>query len=313
VAERVTGAVAPGVVEIPLREIDVNLANPRRSIDEAELAELADSIRQHGLLQPILVRPLTAEERRARKRAYRIVIGSRRFHAAERAGLETIDCYVRGFTPDEAVVAGFLDHAHHRTLTAAEEAEFLRFLREQRGLRLREIAALINKSIAYVHRRLGVFESPQLEAALREGRLSQAAAQEIVRAPEAAWPVLIRHAPSLSASAVRALVNEVVAGALAPEAIEGLLAERAARPARGGRTPPAATAGYDPALRQHGPVTHVPAAPAFVLLRLVREWLDGLPDGWTPTPEELALLDQVLALLAAVRERRSEDADARAG
>jgi ParB family chromosome partitioning protein len=317
VAERSAAPSPRDVVRIPLREIDVNLANPRKGIDEAELAELAASIRQHGLLQPILVRPLTDAERRGSRRTYRIVIGSRRFHASERAGLTTIDCYVRGFTPDEAVVASFLDHAHHRTLTAAEEAEFLRYLREQRKMRLREIAALINKSIAYVHRRLGVFENPQLEAAIREGRLAQAAAQEIVRAPEATWPVLIRHAPALRAGAVRALVNEVVAGALGPEAIEELLARRAAQPARGAGSAPTATAaaaaGYDPALRQHGPVTYVPAAPAFVLLRLVREWIDGLPEGWTPTPEDLALLDQVLALLAAVRERRSDDADARVG
>jgi ParB family chromosome partitioning protein len=302
-----------GIVQISLREITVNLSNPRKSIDEAELDELAQSIRQHGVLQPILVRPLTPDERQRHKRTYQIVIGSRRFHAAERAGLATIDCYVRGFTPDEAVVASFLDHAHHRTLTAAEEAEFLRYLREQRKMRLREIAALINKSIAYVHRRLGVFEHPQLEAAIREGRLSQAAAQEIVRAPEAAWPVLIRHAPALSAGQVRALVNEVVAGALAPDAVEQLLARRAASAARGAGATAATTAGFDPALRQHGPVTHVPAAPAFALLRLVRAWHDGLPADWTPTPEELALLEQVRDLVAAVRERRGGDADARAG
>jgi ParB/RepB/Spo0J family partition protein len=296
-----------GIVQISLREITVNLSNPRKSIDEAELDELAQSIRQHGVLQPILVRPLTPDERQRHKRTYQIVIGSRRFHAAERAGLATIDCYVRGFTPDEAVVASFLDHAHHRTLTAAEEAEFLRYLREQRKMRLREIAALINKSIAYVHRRLG---HPQLEQAVQQGRISRAAAQEIMYAPEASWPLLLEHAGSMTSHQVRSLVREIVAKELTPAALGRLIAVGGETLTQQTAAPPsvraAATAGYDPALRQHGPVTHVPASPAFVLLRLVREWADNLPEDWSPTAHDAELLRQVEQLVGSVIRRSSE-------
>jgi ParB/RepB/Spo0J family partition protein len=290
------------VIEIPLREIDINLTNPRKSIDERELEELTESIRQHGLLQPILVRPLAPEERQRRKRKYQIVIGSRRFHAAERAALTTIPCFVRGLSPDEAVVASFLDHVHHRTLTPAEEGEFLRYLREQRKLRLREIAALINKSIAYVHRRLGVFENPELGSAIREGRLSQAAAQEILFAPEPSWPVLIKHAGSMTTPQVRALVRDIAGSKMTPEDVERLLATRATAEPRPGQT----ASGYDPALRQHGPVTQVSASPAFVLLRLVREWQSGLPDDWTPTQGDQEILKQVLDLLSAAAERSTQ-------
>src|SRR5262245_16433997 len=79
-----------GVVRIPMGEIRLNLANPRKAFDEGELAELAASIRQHGLLQPILVRPLAPAEQRGDGRRYQIVIGARRYYASERAGLLAI-------------------------------------------------------------------------------------------------------------------------------------------------------------------------------------------------------------------------------
>src|SRR3954452_24538177 len=86
-----SGGSVDGVVRIPMGEIRLNLANPRKAFDEAELAELADSIRQHGRLQPILVRPLAPGEQRGDGRRYQIVIGARRSYAAERAGLGAID------------------------------------------------------------------------------------------------------------------------------------------------------------------------------------------------------------------------------
>jgi ParB/RepB/Spo0J family partition protein len=276
-------------------------------MDEEELRELTESIRQHGLLQPILVRPLTPEERQRRKRRYQIVIGSRRFHAAERAELKTIPCFVRGLSPDEAVVASFLDHAQHRTLTPAEEAEFLRYLRAQRKLRLREIAALINKSIAYVHRRLGVFDNAELGQAIQDGKISQGAAQEILFAPEPYWPVLIKHAESMKTPQVRALIREIAGGKMSPDDVERALATRASGGRGAGQHLPSMRGetglGYDQALRQHGPVTQVPASPAFVLLRLVRDWQNRLPADWTATEDEHEILQQVLELVSTVRSR----------
>jgi len=295
-----------GVVAIPLTEIRVNLSNPRRQIDERELEYLAESIRQHGLLQPILVRPLSAAERQRGRRRYQIVIGSRRFHAVERAGLREIDCYVRGLSPDEAVVASFLDHAHHRTLTPAEESEFLRYLRDQRKLRLREIAALLSKSIAYVSRRLGVSENPQLDEAVLAGRINQAAAQEILRAPERWWPTLIAQAEGLTSDQVRALVNAVGDGDLTPEAVERILAGRgdaAPAPKRGRQ--PAADGPDSPeqSLRENGPVTRIPPSPAFALLRQVHAWSVALPADWRPSPPDGQLLNEALALIHAVIAR----------
>src|SRR5204863_88301 len=83
-----------------------------------------------------------------------------------------------------------------------EGAEFLRYLRTERGLRLREIAALLQKSIAYVSRRLGVFGSPALEEAVRADRITQAAAQEILRAPEDQWSALAERAAGLTRAQV---------------------------------------------------------------------------------------------------------------
>jgi ParB family chromosome partitioning protein len=310
--------VEPGALRIPLREIRTNLSNPRKHVDEAELAELAASIRQHGLLQPILVRPLMPEERRGRRQKYQVVIGSRRHYAAERAGLAEIDCYVRGLSPEDAEIASFLDHAHHRTLTAGEEREFLRDLRDRRKLRLREIAGILGKSISYVSRRLSVSGHAGLDRAVREGRIGQAAAQEILAAPEEWWERLAAHAEGRTAAQVRALVGELVAQGLTVEALDRALAAQrvrstprpAAAPPEPAAAPPAPTRpSHDPALRQHGPVAVVPASRAFELLRQVHAWSATLPESWAPAPADLELLDQAVELIraAAARAERAEE------
>jgi ParB/RepB/Spo0J family partition protein len=295
-----------GVVSIPLREIRLNLANPRKQIDERELDELAASIRAHGLLQPILVRPLEPAERRRSRRAYQIVIGSRRFHAAARAGLSEIDCYVRGMTSDDAVIASFLDHAHHRTLTPAEEAEFLRYLREQRGMRLREIAEVIRKSIAYVSRRLGVLEDPELDRALRAGRLNQGAAQEILRAPDEWRATLIRHGAGVPTDRLRALVTHAIEGGLSGEEVE-----RALTAVRGLDRPTAdrrrmAHGAVVDAARRNSPVTVTRPSPAFALLRIVDEWSAGLASDWRASAADARLLDETIDLIRAVSGRANE-------
>jgi ParB/RepB/Spo0J family partition protein len=312
--QRPGGLAGPGALRIALREIRGNLSNPRKHFDEAELAELADSIRQHGLLQPILVRPLTAEEKRGRRQKYQIVIGSRRYYAAEQAGLTEIDCYVRGLSPEDAEIASFLDHAHHRTLTPGEEREFLRELRDRRKLRLREIAGILGKSISYVSRRLSVSGHEGLDQAVREGRISQAAAQEILAAPEEWWERLVTHAEGRTADQVRALVGELVAEGLTVEALHRALATQRVRSARPAPTTPVpapatpapATPAQDPALRQHGPVTVVPASRAFELLRRVHAWSATLPESWAPAPADLELLDQAVELIRAAAARADQ-------
>ena len=296
-ARRAAGGSGDGVVRIPMGEIRLNLANPRKAFDEGELVELANSIRQHGLLQPILVRPLAPGELRADGRRYQIVIGARRYYAAERAGLAAIDCYVRGLSPEEAVVASFLDHAHHRTLTDAEEADFLRYLRGERGLRLREIAALLQKSIAYVSRRLGVYGDPGLEEAVRTGRLSQAAAQEILRAPAGRWRELTERAEGLTRAQVRAMVDAASARERPPIVVDETSAPSAPAAAdrshalafvpRGGG---AGAPGFDESLRRHGPVTRVAGSPGREVVRVVRDWVAALPPGWAPSPEDVDLI-----------------------
>jgi ParB/RepB/Spo0J family partition protein len=305
-------AARSGVVRIPLSRIRLNLSNPRKHMDEQELAELAASIREHGLLQPILVRPLTEPERARHRRDYQIVIGSRRFHAAEQAGLDAIDCYVRGLSPDEAELASFLDHAHHRTLTPGEESEFLRYLRDQRGMKLREIAAILAKSISYVSRRLGVAGHPQLDESVRSGRINQAAAQEILRAPQQWWPTLIEHAAGLNADQVRACVDAVADSDLTPEALERVLAARTHRSAPAPAAARAPAPADDGAARRHGPVIQIQSTPAFQVLRRVHDWSGALAPDWRPTAADLDLLEEAVALIHAVASR-ARDAAPRVG
>src|SRR5579884_390439 len=123
---------SPSTARIALREIRPNPASPRKSVDPAELRELAECVRAEGERQPILVRPLTRAERGSSRRRYEVVVGSGHFHAAAQAGLREVECYVRGQAADDAVVAGLLEGTRRCPLTPAEETELLRFLRDGR-------------------------------------------------------------------------------------------------------------------------------------------------------------------------------------
>lgn len=161
-------------VEIRLAEIEPNRDQPRKDFDEEALAELADSISKHGLLQPILVRPLPTG-------GYQIIAGERRWRASRMAGLTTVPVVIREMNDNEAMEAALIENLQREDLNPVEEALGYRALIEEYGMTQEETAARVGKSrptIANAIRLLGL-EADEL-ALVRNGDISAGHARALL-------------------------------------------------------------------------------------------------------------------------------------
>ena len=165
---------------IALGEIELSPTNTRQ-IDDKSLADLAASIRQNGVLQPILVRPIEAESAK-----YQIVAGERRFRAAGLAELKEIPAQVRAMSDDEALSLQIIENLQREDLHPLDEAESFRRLREAMGVTVREMAQRVAKDARYVARRLSLTNLiEEGREDFRKERITLAHSLEICRlAPE---------------------------------------------------------------------------------------------------------------------------------
>ena len=155
-----------GAVTIRLSEIEPNRNQPRKEFDEASLSELADSIAEHGLLQPILVRPLPDG-------GYQIVAGERRWRASRMAGLSEIPAVIRELSERDAAQLALVENLQREDLNPLEEAEGYGVLIETYGLTQEEAAKSVGKSRPAVTNALRLLSLPdRVKALLREGTLS---------------------------------------------------------------------------------------------------------------------------------------------
>src|SRR5581483_1348370 len=135
---------AAGLVDLPMEAVKPNPDQPRRRFDDAEIEELAASIRAKGVLQPILVRPaMFANE-------YQIVAGERRWRAAQRTGLRTIPALIRSLSDAEVLEIAIVENVQRADLTAIEEAEGYRMLVEKFGRTQADVAEVVGKSRVHV-------------------------------------------------------------------------------------------------------------------------------------------------------------------
>lgn len=164
-------------VAIPLAMIHRSLLNPRRVFGADQLCELAASIQTHGVLQPILVRPVGDH--------YEIVAGERRWRAAQEAGLHAIPATIREMDDRTAVEIAVLENVQREALMPLEEADgFAALVRHD--WTQEQIAARVGKSRAYVGNRLAIADAGDaVRGALEEGRISASVALVLARAPEA--------------------------------------------------------------------------------------------------------------------------------
>jgi ParB/RepB/Spo0J family partition protein len=154
---------AVAVAELPVAAIVASPSNPRKHIDDAYIAELAESIKAHGLIQPITVRPLSLDALFAfNKRAhpdderpvYEIVVGECRWRAAKAAGLENLPAFWRELDDKQVLEIQVVENLQRRDVHPIEEAEGYEALMKRHNYKADEIAAKIGKSRGYVYARL---------------------------------------------------------------------------------------------------------------------------------------------------------------
>lgn len=140
---------------IPIEQIVEDPEQPRKALDDAALAGLADSIKQHGLLNPITVVPLEGVD------GYRIVTGERRWRASQRANLFEIPCLVRSAEPEDRTSEQLIENLQREELTPLDKAGAIRRLKEQIGANNREVAQRLGLSERTVGYLLDLLDLPE--------------------------------------------------------------------------------------------------------------------------------------------------------
>src|SRR5262245_55731969 len=156
-----------------LSDITTNPDQPRRRFDPETLEALADSIRRHGLLQPLVVRPTEG--------GYELIAGERRLRAARQAGLDEVPVVVRSATPPERLELALIENLQREELTPLEEAEAYRQLIEVYGLTQDDIARRVGKSRPAIANALRLLALPEtVKAQLEGGELSAGHARAVL-------------------------------------------------------------------------------------------------------------------------------------
>ena len=166
---------------LPTSALRPNARNPRRSFAAAELEELAASLRERGIIQPIVVRPL-----RGVPDGYEIVAGERRWRAAQRAGLHEVPVVVIEATDAEALQLAIIENVQRADLNPLEEAEGYRALMEEFHNSQEEIAKIVSKSRSYIANTLRLLKLPDaVKGYIQDGRLTAGHARMLIGEPNA--------------------------------------------------------------------------------------------------------------------------------
>ena len=160
--------------EINLENIERNPGQPRRDFDQAAIDELADSIRRHGVLQPLLVRPGEAG-------SYQLIAGERRWRAAQQAGLERVPCRIISFSDQQATEAALEENLKREDLNVLEKALAFREYLERFGGTIEDLARQLSMSRANVSNTIRLLELPEpVQELLRSESLSAGHARALL-------------------------------------------------------------------------------------------------------------------------------------
>ena len=161
-------------VSLKIHEIIPNKAQPRKQFDDAALADLASSIAQHGVLQPLVVRPLPDG-------SYQLVAGERRWRASRMAGLTEVPVVIRELSEQEAAEIALIENLQRQDLNPLEEADGFRTLMEHYGLTQEEVAKAVGKSRPAVANALRLLQlPPELGVLVKDGSLSAGHARALL-------------------------------------------------------------------------------------------------------------------------------------
>jgi len=172
-------AVTASVKQVPVAAISPNPRQPRHKIDPDALRELADSIREHGLIQPLIVTPAPDSTELAPR--YQLIAGERRWNAAKMAGLATVPVIVRGATPQEMLELALVENIQRADLNVLEEANAYRQLMTDFGLTQEQVASKVGKNRTTIANALRLLKlPPDIQAALADESISEGHARAIL-------------------------------------------------------------------------------------------------------------------------------------
>ena len=199
-----------GLVQVSLEAISPNPHQPRSRVNEEKLAELADSIREHGLIQPLIVTETSPGK-------YSLIAGERRWRAAALAGLSEIPVVVKEASPRDMLELAIIENVQRDDLNAIEEAVAYQQLIDEFGMTQEDVAKSVGKSRPTVANTVRLLRlGPNIQAAVVDGQISGAHARALLPlpTPEAQSAVLQTIVKNgLSVRQVEALVKKILDGA----------------------------------------------------------------------------------------------------
>jgi len=192
------------VIEIPLDRIKPNPYQPRHTFDDKKIIELSESIKEHGVFQPIVVKHVGED--------YVIISGERRYRASVRAGLQTIPAIVRDYEKSKMVELAIVENLQREDLTPVEEALAYQALMNELGVNQTELAKKVGKSRSYVTNVLGILSLPEDVLTLCDkGKLSMGHARALSKLKDV--------------DRINSLARDIVENGLSVRQIENLLKE----------------------------------------------------------------------------------------
>ncbi|GAO01808.1 ParB/RepB/Spo0J family partition protein [Anaeromyxobacter sp. PSR-1] len=213
------------LLTLPVEAIERNPEQPRKRFEDAKLEELAASIRQHGIVEPILVRKDGGR--------YRILAGERRWRAAQRAGLKEVPAVLREATDREAFELALVENLQRADLNAIEEAEAYEVLQADHGLTQEAIATRVGKERSTVANALRLLKLPEdVRESVRGGQLDMGHARALLGLEEA--------------EAIRKIAQRAIREGLSVRATEALVRSLSKKPSKAGPADPPADS---PAIR----------------------------------------------------------------
>lgn len=206
------------LLELPVGAITANSFQPRHHFDEDALASLTASVRELGVLQPILVRPAEADG------SYELVAGERRWRAAKRAGLQTVPAIVRAASDVASLEQALVENLHRQDLNALEEAAAYQQLIEDFKLSHDDVARRVGKSRSAVSNTLRLFQLPPgIQRLVAESQLSAGHARALLGTPDRSFQEALARRAVADQLSVREVEEAVRArsGEAAEDAPEG--------------------------------------------------------------------------------------------
>lgn len=198
--------VAGAIANLPTGKIETNPFQPREDFDEASLKELAQSILEQGIIQPLTVRKMGYDK-------YQLISGERRYRAAKIAGVETVPCYIRVANDEQMLEWALIENIQRENLNAIEIAISYNRLIEECTLTQDELSKKVGKNRTTVTNYLRLLKLPaEVQAALRDGSISMGHARTLINVEDEAKQLVITRkiiAEGLSVREVEKLVRQL--------------------------------------------------------------------------------------------------------